>query len=81
MFILCELVILDNLAKIVSDEMHKSRIYQLVDPSAFTPEFHVDCRNLCADFREDIQFRFSLGLTAILQRLNTPRRSVGQVGL
>ncbi|KAA0192137.1 Transmembrane GTPase Marf [Fasciolopsis buskii] len=73
-----EQLMTNNLAKIVSDEMHKSRIYQLVDPSAFTPEFHVDCRNLCADFREDIQFRFSLGLTAILQRLNTPRRSVGQ---
>ncbi|TPP61321.1 Transmembrane gtpase mfn mitofusin 1 fzo [Fasciola gigantica] len=73
-----EQLMTNSLAKIVSDETHKSRIYQLVDPTAFTPEFHVDCRNLCADFREDIQFRFSLGLSAILQRLSTPRRGVNQ---
>ncbi|KAF6778180.1 hypothetical protein AHF37_02031 [Paragonimus kellicotti] len=69
---------LAKLAAIVSDEAHKNRILQLVDPTAFQPEFHVDCRNLCADFREDIQFRFSLGLGTLFQRLSHPRRHVGQ---
>ncbi|KAF5403994.1 Transmembrane GTPase Marf [Paragonimus heterotremus] len=73
-----EQIMMSKLAAIVSDEAHKNRILQLVDPTAFQPEFHVDCRNLCADFREDIQFRFSLGLGTLFQRLSHPRRNVGQ---
>ncbi|CAH8829292.1 unnamed protein product [Trichobilharzia szidati] len=71
----CEQLMMNKHAAIVSDEACKSRILQLVDPTAFSPEFHVDCRNLCANFREDIQFRFSLGLGTLFQRLSTPRRS------
>ncbi|TGZ72347.1 hypothetical protein CRM22_002138 [Opisthorchis felineus] len=69
-----EQIMMSKLASIVSDEAQKNRILQLVDPTAFQPEFHVDCRNLCADFREDIQFRFSLGLGTLFQRLTAPRR-------
>ncbi|KER33426.1 hypothetical protein T265_00734 [Opisthorchis viverrini] len=69
-----EQIMMSKLASIVSDEAQKNRILQLVDPTAFQPEFHVDCRNLCADFREDIQFRFSLGIGTLFQRLTAPRR-------
>ncbi|CAH8572748.1 unnamed protein product [Dicrocoelium dendriticum] len=73
-----EQIMMSKLASIVTDEAQKNRILQLVDPTAFQPEFHVDCRNLCADFREDIQFRFSLGLGTLFQRLSSPRRQIGQ---
>ncbi|CAH8469237.1 unnamed protein product [Schistosoma haematobium] len=71
----CEQLMMNKHAAIVSDEACKNRILQLVDPTAFTPEFHLDCRNLCANFHEDIQFRFSLSLGTLFQRLSAPRRS------
>ncbi len=30
--------------------------------------YRLDCSNLCADFREDISFHFSLGFTALMRR-------------
>ena len=34
----------------------------------FEPAYRLDCKNLCADFQEDIQFRFSLGITSLMHR-------------
>lgn len=31
--------------------------------------YRLNCENLCADFQEDIEFKFSLGLVALVQRL------------
>ncbi len=53
----------------VTEESAKNRIMQSVLSSAFEPEFHVDCRNICAEFREDLQFRFSLGLSSLAERM------------
>lgn len=30
--------------------------------------YRLNCDNLCADFQEDLEFRFSWGLTAIINR-------------
>lgn len=30
--------------------------------------YRLNCDNLCADFTEDIEFRFSFGITAMIQR-------------
>ena len=30
--------------------------------------YRLNCDNLCEDFKEDIEFRFSLGLTALMHR-------------
>lgn len=30
--------------------------------------YRLNCDNLCADFTEDIEFRFSFGITALIQR-------------
>lgn len=30
--------------------------------------YRLNCDNLCADFREDLEFRFSWGLTSLIQR-------------
>ena len=34
----------------------------------FEIAYRLDCRNLCADFQEDIQFRFSLGIVNLMKR-------------
>ncbi|VDK32667.1 unnamed protein product [Taenia asiatica] len=60
-----------------ADEAAKSRIMQSVLSSSFEPEFHVDCRNICAEFREDLRFRFSLGLSSLAERLLRHRHRVG----
>jgi len=41
----------------------------------FEMAYRLDCRNLCADFCEDIEFRFSLGLGSLL------RRFLGKTGM
>lgn len=30
--------------------------------------YTLNCQNLCADFQEDLEFRFSWGITAMIQR-------------
>lgn len=30
--------------------------------------YRLNCDNLCADFTEDIEFRFSFGITSLIQR-------------
>ena len=40
----------------------------IVPRSDFAVSYRLDCSNLCADFREDIQFKFSLGFTSLWQR-------------
>jgi mitofusin len=32
--------------------------------------YTLNCQNLCADFQEDLEFRFSWGITALIQRFN-----------
>jgi mitofusin len=39
----------------------------------FEVAYRLDCRNLCADFREDIQFHFSLGITSLMRRFLGPK--------
>ncbi|KAM7535614.1 hypothetical protein Aperf_G00000092184 [Anoplocephala perfoliata] len=68
-------------ALLEADEAAKSRIAQNVLASSFEPEFHVDCRNICAEFREDLRFRFSLGFTSLANRLmhGRSRESVSSI--
>ncbi|KAL7054277.1 hypothetical protein AAHC03_026224 [Spirometra sp. Aus1] len=61
-------------ATLVPEEASKNRIMQSVLAASFEPEFHVDCRNICAEFREDLSFRFSLGLSTLAQKLLHPSR-------
>lgn len=40
----------------------------IVPRSDFAVSYRLDCSNLCSDFREDIDFKFSLGFTSLWQR-------------
>ena len=40
----------------------------IIPRSDFAISYRLDCSNLCSNFREDIQFKFSLGLTSLWER-------------
>ncbi|XP_041377869.1 mitofusin-2-like isoform X1 [Gigantopelta aegis] len=56
----------DRLLSILPEE-RKQQIFN-VPKRDFEIAYRLDCRNLCADFQEDIHFKFSLGPTALMQR-------------
>jgi len=42
---------------------------------SFAMAYRLDCRNLCADFCEDIEFRFSFGIGALMRRLTGVKKA------
>jgi len=62
---LCQLLSEDKLHQVQSDVLPK-REFEIL--------YRTDCHNLCADFEEDIAFRFSIGLPALMNRLLGPKR-------
>ncbi|XP_059141445.1 mitofusin-2-like isoform X2 [Physella acuta] len=66
---------LDNMLKYFADRLSeilpsdsKQQLMNLMPKRDFEIAYRLDCRNLCAGFREDIEFRFSLSPTALMQR-------------
>ena len=45
-----------------------AHVINSVPNKEFEVAYRLDCRNLCADFQEDIEFRFSLGITSLMYR-------------
>jgi len=45
----------------------------LLPPRDFEVAYRLDCHNLCADFHEDIEFHFSLGIMALMNRFLGPK--------
>ncbi|VDP54777.1 unnamed protein product [Schistosoma margrebowiei] len=62
----CEQLMMNKHAAIVSEEACKNRILQLVDPTAFTPEFHLDCRSRCFLFYFQYHWTQSDGIPSSL---------------
>jgi mitofusin len=54
-------------------EEGKQQAVNLLPAHDFEVAYRLDCRNLCADFQEDIEFKFSLGITALMNRFLGPR--------
>ncbi len=50
------------------EETVRPNLRKLVDPNSFEPSFHIDCRHICADFRENIAFSFSLSVPNLMAR-------------
>ncbi|XP_023348232.1 transmembrane GTPase Marf [Eurytemora carolleeae] len=42
---------------------------------AFEVLYHLNCENLCADFQEDLSFRFSLGFSSVLNRFLSSKQT------
>ena len=64
----------ERLSALLPDEA-RSQAAGMMPARDFEPAYKLDCRNLCADFQEDIQFRFSLGISSLMQRYLGPRRA------
>lgn len=60
--------ITDKMAALLTDEKRKSAVSQLEAQERFVVEYKLDARNLCSEFREDIQFRFSFSPASLLSR-------------
>nr|XP_006819998.1 PREDICTED: mitofusin-2-like [Saccoglossus kowalevskii] len=55
-------------------EEHKS--VDIIFPrSDFDLSYRLDCRHLCGDFKEDLEFKFSLGWTALVNRFLGPKNA------
>jgi len=63
-----------RLLELIPDETRRQSILS-VPARDFEMAFRLDCRNLCSDFTEDIEFRFSLGISALMHRF------VGRTGM
>ncbi|CAL1535500.1 unnamed protein product [Lymnaea stagnalis] len=57
----------DRLSEILPSES-RQQLTNLMPKRDFEIAYRLDCRNLCAGFKEDIEFRFSLSPTALMQR-------------
>lgn len=60
--------ITDRLTALLSDERRETAKKFTPSSKDFGIMYRLDCRNLCRDFQEDIEFRFSLGLTSLFNR-------------
>ncbi|XP_050414687.2 mitofusin-2 isoform X1 [Patella vulgata] len=47
----------------------RQHLFNQIPKRDFEIAYRLDCRNLCAEFREDIEFRFSFGPAALMQKL------------
>lgn len=47
----------------------EQQIQSVLPKRDFEMVYRLDCRNLCADFQEDISFRFSLGITNLMRKV------------
>lgn len=62
----------DRLSALLPDET-KQHLDSVLTKNQFEIAYRLDCRNLCADFQEDIQFRFSFGITSLMERFLGPK--------
>ncbi|CAM4751234.1 unnamed protein product [Rotaria magnacalcarata] len=58
----------DRVKSVLSNSERKILVDSIVPRSDFNVSYRLDCSNLCSDFREDIEFKFSLGFSCLWQR-------------
>lgn len=71
----------DRMTALVPKEKLKEQTAQIITARSqpFEMLYSLNCQNLCSDFQEDLEFRFSWGVTALIQRFNA-RRAAGKGG-
>lgn len=53
---------------LIPDEARRQAVSSLLPTKKFEMAYRLDCRNLCADFCEDVEFRFTFGITNLMRR-------------
>lgn len=68
----------DRMTALVPKEKLKEQTSQIITArnQPFEMLYTLNCQNLCSDFQEDLEFRFSWGITALIQRFNSKRAAV-----
>lgn len=59
-------------------KQHSKQILTRTQP--FEMFYTLNCQNLCADFQEDLEFKFSWGITAMIQRFTGKAKSKSKQG-
>ena len=70
--LMCCCVPSERLLALLPADAHQQAA-NLLPTRDFEVAYRLDCRNLCADFQEDIEFRFSMGITSLIQRFLGPK--------
>ncbi|KAG5680721.1 hypothetical protein PVAND_010211 [Polypedilum vanderplanki] len=65
----------DRMTALVPKEKLKDQTNQIITArnQPFEMLYSLNCQNLCSDFQEDLEFRFSWGITALIQRFNAKK--------
>jgi mitofusin 2 len=65
----------DRMTALVPKEKFKEQTNQIITARTqpFEMLYTLNCQNLCSDFMEDLEFRFSWGITSLIQRFNARR--------
>lgn len=58
----------DRMEKLLPEEKRRVMITVLPRREPFEILYRLNCDNLCADFHEDLEFKFSWGIMALIQR-------------
>lgn len=69
-----DLYMTERLSSLLNEEAKAHMYTSSIPKRDFELTYRLDCRNLCAEFREDIEFRFSFGPTALMQRFLFPMK-------
>lgn len=69
----------DRMHALVPDkELLATSTKMVVRTQPFEMLYSLNCQNLCADFQEDLEFKFSWGITAMIQRFTGKVRERSQ---
>lgn len=68
----------DRMTALVPKEKLKEQTAHIITArnQPFEMLYTLNCQNLCSDFQEDLEFRFSWGITSLIQRFNARRAAV-----
>lgn len=69
----------DRMTALVPKEKLKEQTHHVIASrnQPFEMLYTLNCQNLCSDFQEDLDFRFSWGITSLIQRYNARKAIKG----
>jgi len=70
----------DRMTALVPKDTFKEATQQIITArnQPFEMLYTLNCQNLCSDFQEELEFRFSWGITALIQRFNARKGAKGK---
>lgn len=71
--------ILDRMHALLPNENLVAPAKIVARSQPFEMLYSLNCQNLCADFQEDLEFKFSWGITAMIQRFTGKVRERNKV--